>query len=46
MEEYVEDWLRFREDQFEEDDESILTMTEIDQRRRELKISQEEWFSI
>ena len=46
VEECVKDWLRFKEDQFEEDDELMLAMKEINQRRKELQISQEEWFSI
>ena len=46
VEECVEDWLKFKEDMFEEDDELILAMEEIDQRRKELKITEDEWFSV
>ena len=46
VEECVEDWLKFNEDQFEEDDELILAMKEINQKQKGLKISQDKWFSI
>ena len=46
VEECVEDWLKFKEDQFEDDGELILAMKEIHQRQKELKILQDEWFSI
>ena len=46
VEEWVKDWLKLKEDQFEEDDELMLALTEINQRRKELQISQEDWFSI
>ncbi len=45
VEECVKDWLEFKEDQFEEEDELLLAMKEINQRRNELKISENEWFS-
>ena len=38
VEECVKDWLEFKEDQFEEEDELLLAMKEINQRRNELKI--------
>ena len=41
----MKDWLEFKEDQFEEEDELLLAMKEINQRRNELKISENEWFS-
>ena len=46
VEECVEDWLILREDQFEEDDELMLAMKEIHQRRKELKMAQDECFSV
>ena len=45
-EECVEDRLKFKEDQFEEDDKLFLSITEINQRQKELKMSQDEWFVI
>ena len=46
LEECVEERLKFKEDQLEEDDDFILAMKEINQRRTELKISQDKWLSI
>ena len=46
VEECVEDLSRVREDQHEEDNELILAMKEINQRHKELSISQEEWFAV
>ena len=45
VEECVMDWLEFKEDHFEEEIELLLAMKEINQRRNELKISENEWFS-
>ena len=39
-------WLEFKEDQYEEEDELLFTMEEIEQRRKELKITENEWFSV
>ena len=36
IEEIVEDWMKFRDDQFEDDRELLLGMKEINQRRKEL----------
>ena len=38
--------VKFREDQYEEESELILAMKEIRQRKRELKITQNEWFTV
>ena len=46
VEQHVKDWLEFREDQYEEEDELLCAMKEINQRRNKWKISKEEWFSI
>ena len=45
FEECVQNWIEFREDQFEEEDKLLLAMEEINQRREELKVSEKEWFS-
>ena len=42
LEECIKDWLKFKEDQFEGDDKLILVMKKINQRRKELKMSQYE----
>ena len=46
VEEWVEDLLKFREDQCEEDDELILAMKEMNQRQKELNISQDKWNAV
>ena len=42
----MEDWLKFKEDQYEDDGDSILAMKEINQRCKELKMMEDEWFAI
>ena len=46
VEEQVEDLLKFREDQFKDDDDLVLAMKELNQRRLELKMTQEEFYSV
>ena len=46
MEEAVEDLLKFREDQYEDDDKLILVMKELRQRRVELKMTYDEFHSV
>ena len=46
MEEAVEDLLKFREDQFEDDDKLILAMKELRQRHVELKMTYDEFHSV
>ena len=46
VEEAVEDLLKFREDQFEDDDELILVVKELRQRCVELKITYDEFHSV
>ena len=46
VEECVKDWLEFKEDIFEEEDEFLFAMKEINQRRIDLEISEQEWFSV
>ena len=40
------DWLQFKEDQFEEDGELILAMKEINQRRKDLEMTDDEWVAV
>ena len=42
----MQDWLKFKEDQYEDDGDLILAMKEINQRRKELKMMEDEWFAI
>ena len=46
VEEAIEDLLKFREDQYEDDDELILAMKELRQRRVELKMTFDEFHSV
>ena len=46
VEDVIEDYLKFREDQYEDDDELILAMTELRQRRLELEMSFDEFDSM
>ena len=46
VEEAVKDLLKFREDQYEDDDELILAMKELRQRRVELKMTFDEFHSV
>ena len=46
VEDCVKDWLEFKEEQFEEEDDLLLAMRELNQRRIDLEISEEEWFSV
>ena len=46
VEEAIEDLLKFREDQYEDDDELMLAMKELRQRRVELKMTFDEFDSV
>ena len=46
IEEVVDDWMKFRENQFEDDGELILSTKEINQRRRDLKMIDDEWVTV
>ena len=45
MEDCVRDWLEFKEEQNKEEDNLFLAMKEINQRRKELKITKSERIS-
>ena len=42
----MEDWSKFRDDQYEDDGELLLGMRELNQRRRELKMTEDEWVAV
>ena len=46
VKECVDDLLKLREDQYEDDDELILAMKKLNQKRQELKMNQEEWYAV
>ena len=41
IEDFMEDWSKFRDDQYEDDGELLLGMRELNQRRRELKMTED-----
>ena len=46
VEEVIEDLFRFRDDQYEDDDELMLAMSELRQRRVELKVTFDEFHTV
>ena len=46
IEEIVEDWMRFRDDSIEDDGELLLGMKELNQRRKDLKMTDNKWVSV
>ena len=46
IEKVVEDWMKFKEDQFEDDSELILAMKEINKRRKDLEMMDNEWVAV
>ena len=41
IEDFMEDWSKFKDDQYEDDGELLLGMRELNQRQRELKITED-----
>ena len=46
VEDFIEEYLKFREDQYEDDDELILTMKELRQRRIDLDMNFDEFDAV
>ena len=46
IEEVMEDWIRFRDDDFEDDGELLLGMKELNQRRRDLNMTEDKWVAV
>ena len=46
IEEIIEDWLRFKDDQFEDDGELLLGMKELEQKKKDLKVTEDEWDAV
>ena len=42
----MEDWSKFKDDQYEDDGELLLGMRELNQRQRELKMTEDEWVAV
>ena len=43
IEDFMDDWVKFRDDQYYDDGELLLGMKELNQRRRDLKMTKDEW---
>ena len=41
----MDDWSKFKDDQYEDDSE-LLGMKELNQRRRELKMTEDQWVAL
>ena len=46
IEDFMEDWSKFKDDQYKDDGELHLGMRELNQRRMELKMTEDEWVSV
>ena len=42
----MDDQTKFRDDQYDDDGELLLGMKELNQRRRDLKVTEDEWVTI
>ena len=46
IEDLMDDRIMFRDDQYDDDGELLLGMKEINQRRKDLKMTEDEWVAI
>ena len=46
IEDFMEDWMKFQDDQFKDNSELLLGMKEINQRRKELNMTEDEWVTV
>ena len=46
IEDFMEDWSKFKDDQYEDDGELLLGMRELNQRQRELKMTEDELVAV
>ena len=46
IEDFMDDWSNFKDDQYGDDAELFLGMRELNQRQRELKMSEDEWVAV
>ena len=46
IEDFMDDWSKFKDDQYKDDSELLLGMKELNQRRRELKMAEDEWVAV
>ena len=46
IEEIVEDWMKFRDDQFKDNGELLLGMKELNQWRKEINMTDDKWITV
>ena len=46
IEDLIEEWMKFSHDQFEDDGELLLGMKELNQRRKYLSMTEDEWDAV
>ena len=46
IEDFMADWTKFRDNQYDDDGELLLGMKELNQRRRDLNVTEDECFTI
>ena len=46
IEEFMDNWMKFRDNQYEDNSEILLGMKELNQRRRELNMTEDEWVAV
>ena len=46
IEDFIEDCMKFQDDQFDDNGELLLGMKEINQRRKELNMTEDEWVAV
>ena len=42
----MDEWMKFKDDNFEDDGELLLGMKELRQRKNELKVTEDEWDTV
>ena len=46
IKDFMDDWTKFKDDQYDDDGELLLGMKELNQRRKELKMTEDEWVAV
>ena len=46
VEDFMGNWSKFKDDHYEDDAELLLGMKELNQRRKELKMTEDEWVAV
>ena len=46
IKDFMDDWTKFRNDQYDDDGELLLAMKDLNQRRKDLKMTEDDWVTI